>query len=154
MKFKSDIVYDFVEKNYDNYNDLGDAVALLNVGILFFALPHLAKYYTTRILSLFIFLMIFREVVSVVTFCESHVNKEYRPLFGGDSRLYTISGHLVSNMLITSAVCESQIPLIVKFTSILLTFCIFFVQIVTREHYSKDMLITSLLCFFALKSCV
>lgn len=147
-----DICHDFVGDDFHQYNDLGDALIIINIGLLITAIAHSEHVPLRRFVVLFVVMMLFREILSLVTFSESNVNRANRPLLGGDHRWYILSGHLFTSIIITYLVGRSNINVATKITSVALSMGIFFVQIVTHEHYSKDMMLTLLICLLLIKA--
>jgi hypothetical protein len=147
-----DVCHDYWGDCYEKYNDCGDAFLVMNVFILLVSLPYCCQVDVARIFGLYMALMVFREAVSLVTRCEACVNKDHRPWLGGDDRWYVISGHLATSILVTYLVYNSDVMKPLKITSVLLCFCVFFIQIATREHYTKDMMVTALIGWLLIKA--
>lgn len=147
-----DVCHDWLGRDYEEYNDLGDVVILINIGLLLLSLPHIETYWIGRIFGLLLALMVFREAVSLLTYCESNVNLKKRPMLGGDHRTYIISGHLTFVMMTTYLIFISQVSPWIQLLALFNAFCIFFIQIITLEHDTCDMLITALLVWLLLKA--
>jgi len=147
-----DICHFFTCPQYNQYNHIGDCFIGFQVMLFFISLYYADASLVYRFAGLFMAIMIFREVVSLVTRCPSCVNTSNRPFLGGDDRWYVISGHLFTSIIMTYITWRSHVNGLLKIMMGLLTSIIFFVQIITREHYTKDMLITALIGFLLIKA--
>lgn len=115
------------------------------------------------LLSIWIFLMIFRLIIYKCTSCninslslkqgdktpqktKNPLNKR-KPIWGCD-RWYIISGHTVSTIILSFLIMNSSIHYSIKILSILLSICIIVSQVITKEHKTVDVIITFFLTYF------
>ena len=148
-----DICHFFLPPEYQECNYWGDVV--ISIQLLFFllVLPSIPIRVVGRITGLLLAMMVFREAISLMTRCSSCVNPHKRPWLGGDDRWYVISGHLLTSMMLTYMVWQgSSSSWFIQWFMGMFPVLIFGIQILTREHYSKDMFITALLGFLLLKA--
>jgi hypothetical protein len=133
------------------YNYAGDILILSNFFLAALALPYLNYNASKKAVYLGIAFYSLRELLSIITYCETAACKEHRPWFGGDTRWYVISGHLLASSLITYALVQSDVSDLLKDFSTAITMMVFATQIATREHYTTDMVLTAVMVYLALK---
>lgn len=149
--FKKDIVHEKIGDLFLSHNDLGDLLLIGNFFLLLFTflLTSIDLQLVYRVIIIYISLMIIREMLVWVTHCECTADPIDRPLFSQDTTWYIISGHLLTSMTITFLIVMSETKLFIQVFSILISFCLFWIQILTREHMTCDMILTVVIFYLA-----
>ena len=147
-----DVVHELLGDEFVKYNSFGDLIVVVMVLLLVISLPYSNIDLVGRVVGLFFCVMVLRECLSVITFIESNVCKKKRPYLGGDQRTYLLSGHLIFSMMAAYIVCRSTLHEPLKFVAIFCALMIFPIQIITREHFAVDMLLTVVFVFMTMKA--
>jgi len=146
-----DVVHNWAGKKYEKYNHVNDILLCINIIIAALHFRCIDVKLFKKVLPLLVAVYVFRQLLAYLTNCDAPVCTESRPTLSSDQKWYIISGHLTINMFVTYLIINSTASMYIKYTSILITALIFIVGILSREHYSKDMVLTLVFVYMAIK---
>ena len=151
-----DVVHEWGGKQIAQYNHLGDVFLFFNLAVLLVVLGLNQCDYllVTQVLIIGTVIYFLRNFVASLTVCQANVNVEKRPWMSGDCYWYIISGHTVIVLLFTYIIVHSQTNLFLKMCGIMFCFLTMLFQIISREHYTVDIVLTAIIIHLALKAYV
>lgn len=148
-----DIAHQFYDTELKNYNYFGDVLLFCNIFIVVFgSLGGLISFNLLRqILLIIIFLSCVRAAMTLVTTCEAETNRDQKPFTSRNTNnlWYIISGHTLLALCLTCLVWKSSYHPIIKGISLILSGLVCLSQIITREHYTVDIILTICLVFLS-----
>jgi len=150
-----DVVHNLIGSQVTKYNYMGDVFLILEL-ILFLVFIGLDKVDIQQVkhfgvIALVLFAI--RYIAMRVTNCRADVNTTQRPFSDRSDRWFILSGHTIVASFVAYVVFQSQgINLPAKIVTALLTGATIISQIITREHFTVDIILTLLIVFLVTKA--
>jgi hypothetical protein len=151
-----DIVHEWGGQKITEYNHLGDVFLFFNLATLLVVLGLNQCDYVlvTQVLIIGTVIYFLRNFVSCLTICQANVNISRRPWMSGDCYWYILSGHTIIVLLFTYIIIHAQTNTMLKMCGITFCFLTMLFQIISREHYTVDIVLTAIIVHLALKAYV
>jgi hypothetical protein len=152
MVICQDIVHNLVGTRYEHLNQWGDYLTYFNLFLLGFSLLHIPVPILQRSLLIFVCLYLLRWGLLVTTKCDMDIaQSKPRPLLSPNHDWFVLSGHLLTNAIITYSIWRGKSSSFVKNLSLLSTSLVMISMVMSREHYTIDMILTLVLLFLVLQ---
>lgn len=150
-----DLVHNLAGSQATKFNYMGEVFLVLEL-LIFLVLIGFSKVNIQQVKhfgTIALALYAIRYIAMQVTNCRADVNMAQRPFSDRSNRWYILSGHTLVASLVAYVVIQSrQVNMPVKVVTCLLTAAIIISQVVTREHFTVDIILTLFIVFLVTKA--
>lgn len=151
----TDVVHESMGRSFTQYNKMGDLFIFANLGLLILSIcgHWILRPLVCNALMAALVLTCLRGLVAWTTQCKCDANTDNATMTSrpNNNVWFIISSHTMVSLMITSVLWFSpQVPLVVKYASVVCSALVALFQAATREHYSIDILICCVLVYLVM----